>query len=183
VPLPVTVSTRKSILLSDDDVHYQPDDLEFVFRSWQKFGKNRMTGALARCHVESKEGGWQYSGCTKDSVYSMILTNLSFVHISFMDYYSSDDALMRKVRAYVDDHFNCEDIAMNFLVSQLTCEGPMQVFGKDRYFNAEPKQGISMKPGHIEARTQCLNDFTEMFGFMPLINQDARLVRGPFLSN
>lgn len=142
-----------------------------------------MTGALARCHTKAKDGSWQYNGCTKDSVYSMILTNLSFVHISFMDYYSSNDALMNKVRAYVDEHFNCEDIAMNFLVSLLTCEGPIQVFGKDRYFNAEPKDGISMKPGHMNARTQCLNDFTKMFGLMPLINQDARLVRGPFLSN
>jgi hypothetical protein len=173
----------QAILLSDDDVHYEPDDLEFVFRSWRKYGRNRIAGALARCHNKGEQGSWEYGGCKQDDVYSMILTNLAFVHISFLDYYSSNDPVMKKVRAYVDEHFNCEDIAMNFLVSQLTCEGPMQVFGKKRYSNAEPQIGISMKPGHMEARTQCLNDLTKMFGHMPLINQESRLVRGPFLSN
>jgi hypothetical protein len=30
---------------------------------------------------------------------------------------------------YVDDKFNCEDIALNFVASMLTCEGPLLVRG------------------------------------------------------
>jgi hypothetical protein len=36
-----------------------------------------------------------------------------------MDYYSSNDALIAEVQAYVDEHFNYEDITMDFLVPLL----------------------------------------------------------------
>lgn len=173
----------QAILLSDDDVYYHPYDLEYVFQSWKKFGKNRLTGALARCSTKGKDGTWKYDGCTEDSEYSMILTNLAFVHISFLEHFSSEDPIMVKVRSYIDEKFNCEDIAMNFLVSALTCEGPMQVYGKDPYSNSEPMNGLSRKPTHMAARNKCLNDMKDLFGGMPLVGQSARLVRGPHLSN
>jgi hypothetical protein len=109
----------------------------------------------------------------------MIITNLAFADISFLDYYFSDELLMEEVRMYVDDKFNCEDIALNFVASILTCEGPLLVRGRDPYVSYDPMGGISRKPGHMQMRSQCLNDFTEMFGFMALIYEQARVNFGP----
>lgn len=180
--LPDPEYQTKAILLSDDDVYYHPSDLEFVFQSWRKFGQDRLTGALARCHRLSSKGTWEYHFCSKSPAagdsYSMILTNLSFVPISFLDFYSSDHPTMVKIRKYVDDHFNCEDIALNHMASMLTQSGPLLVKGHKNYVNYVPTKGISTKPGHLEARSQCLNDFAEMFACMPLVNETAHVERG-----
>ncbi|CAM1509748.1 Fc.00g000830.m01.CDS01 [Cosmosporella sp. VM-42] len=171
----------KAILLSDDDVYYHPKDLEFVFQSWRKFGQNRLTGALARCSSISPKGGWEYTFCSNneaEDVYSMILTNLAFAPISFLDFYSSDDPAMIQVRNYVDKHFNCEDIGLNYMASMITRSGPLLVQGHETYFNSVPSKGISTKPGHLKARSRCLNDFAEIFRCMPLVNETAHIQRG-----
>lgn len=171
----------KAILLSDDDVYYEPDDLEFVFQSWRKFAQYRLVGALPRCSDQDSKGRWSYGFCSKEEEkmhYSMILTNLCFSHIAFLDYYSSDAPESVKIREYIDEHFNCEDIALNYLVSSLTGWGPLEATGFEVYHNQSPKQGISTKPGHLEARSQCLNDFVDIFGCMPLVDETSHIVRG-----
>ncbi|KAH8798631.1 exostosin 2 [Xylogone sp. PMI_703] len=162
----------RGILLSDDDVYYKPLDLEFVFQTWRKFGRRRLTGALSRCStLDTKTGGYNYDFCEKQKQYSMILTNLAFIDIAFMDYYSGDmDPRMTTLRTYVDNAFNCEDIVMNFVTPALTCEGPLLVKGKDHYVNYEPSGGISRRLGHLEDWSKCVNDFIQIFDGMPLIN-------------
>ncbi|KAG6041143.1 hypothetical protein E4U41_005867 [Claviceps citrina] len=175
----------QAIFLSDDDIFYKPRDLEFVFQSWRKFGRRRMTGGFTRCAVELSDGRWKYTFCSTNEAnnyYNLILSGLAFAHISFLDCYSSDDALTTKLRAYVDEHFNCEDLAINYLVSMLTGEGPLLVKGRDPYVSFVPEKGISSKPGHMEVRDQCLNDFNELFGCMPLVNETAHIELGVILS-
>ncbi|GAO16976.1 hypothetical protein UVI_02044330 [Ustilaginoidea virens] len=175
----------QAIFLSDDDIHYKPKDLEFVFQAWRKFGRRRMTGGFTRCAVQEANGRWKYSFCSADQgqdYYNLILSGLAFAHISFMDYYSSQDEIPKRIRAYVDQHFNCEDIAMNYLVSLLTGEGPLLVKGKDAYVSFVPANGISTRPGHIEARSQCLNDYNELFKCMPLINETVHIEPGVIIS-
>uniref|UniRef100_A0A8H7NI93 Glycosyl transferase 64 domain-containing protein n=1 Tax=Bionectria ochroleuca TaxID=29856 RepID=A0A8H7NI93_BIOOC len=170
----------QAVLLSDDDVYYRAEDLEFVFQSWRKFGKDRMTGALARCATPDNNGQWEYTFCTGHSIdkYSIILSNLAFAHIGLLDYYFSDDPAMTAVRDLVDDKFNCEDIALNFAASLLTGSGPLLVQGRDQYVNLDPSTGISRNSGHMEARSQCLNDFAHAFQCMPLVDESARIERG-----
>ncbi|KGQ07664.1 Exostosin-2 [Beauveria bassiana D1-5] len=168
----------QAILLSDDDVHYHPSDVEFAFQAWRAFGRHRMTGALARCAEPIEDGKLRYSLCAEDQdAYAMVLTNLAFAHISFLDYYWSDEADMTRMREYVDRHMNCEDIAMNHVTSLLTGQGPLQVAGRKRYVNMEPASGISRKPGHIGARSQCLDDFADIFGCKALINETGHIQR------
>lgn len=171
----------QAILLSDDDVFYRPEDLEFVFQTWRKFGRTRLTGALARCASLTHNGEWDYNFCTRrehENVYSLILTNLAFTHISLLDYYFSDDVAVTKIRKYVDEKFNCEDIALNFVASALTQSGPLLVRGRNQYVNLDPAGGISRKPGHMEARSKCLNVFANAFDCMPLVNETARIEHG-----
>ncbi|KAI1044939.1 hypothetical protein LB505_013926 [Fusarium chuoi] len=170
----------QSILLTDDDVYYHPSDLEFVFQTWKKFGRYRLTGALARCYDIDANGQYTYNFCPGDKreEYSMILTNLCFSHISFMDYYWSDDSTMGKVREYVDQHFNCEDIALNYVQGLLTGQGPLLVKGWEEFVNLSPPGGISLRPGHLEARSKCLNDFTKIFKSMTLVHETGYVKRG-----
>ncbi|OTA05918.1 a-N-acetylhexosaminyltransferase [Trichoderma parareesei] len=171
----------QAILLSDDDVYYRPDDLEFVFQMWRKFGKDRMTGALARCATALPSGAWDYNFCSQKAhqdVYSMVLTNLAFTHIAFLDYYFSDDPAVTKIREYVDEAFNCEDIGLNFVMSMLTGSGPLLVRGSSQYINLDPSGGISRQTGHMQARSKCLNVFAEAFQCMPLVNETGRIEHG-----
>ncbi|KAL6402671.1 glycosyltransferase family 64 protein [Ilyonectria robusta] len=169
----------KAILLSDDDVYYRPSDMEYVFQMWRQFGQNRLTGALARCVSVDENGDWEYQFCSQnDEAYSLVLTNLAFTHISFLDYYFSDYPHIAKVRKYVDERFNCEDIALNFIASLHTRSGPLLVRGRDQYVNLNPAHGITRKRGHIEGRSKCLNVFAEAFNCMPLVDQMGHLERG-----
>ncbi|KAH8178535.1 glycosyl transferase family 64 domain-containing protein [Sarocladium implicatum] len=170
----------QGILLSDDDVYYRPHDLEFVFQSWRKFGQERMTGALSRCTKLNSDGTWVYDFCalTGEEPYSLVLTNLAFTHIGFLDYYFSDESVISKIRKSVDKKFNCEDIALNFVSSVLTGTGPLLVRGQDQYVNVNPSVGISQQNGHLEERSGCINDFAEAYGCMPLMDEEARIERG-----
>jgi hypothetical protein len=171
----------QAVLLSDDDVYYRPKDLEFVFQSWRKFGQNRLTGALARCSSVDKHGNFNYNFCSNrrsQDVYQMVLTNLCFSHLSYLDYYSSNETTMKAIREYVDDGFNCEDIALNYVQSLLTGHGPLLVNGRNKYVNLDPSKGISNKRGHMNARSKCLNDFAAMFECMPLVDETAHIQKG-----
>ncbi|KOS21710.1 Exostosin-2 [Escovopsis weberi] len=172
----------QAILLSDADVYYKPGDLEFVFQTWRSFGQQRLTGALARCASPNDDGRWEYSTCSNDKdqgVYSMVVTNLCFSQLSFLDFYSSDDPVMAKVRKYVDDHKGCESIAMNYLASYLTGHGPLLVRGRDKFVDMSAQEAAAdAKPSSVEMRSRCLNDLSAIFGCMPLINETGHIQRG-----
>ncbi|KAF4972588.1 hypothetical protein FSARC_861 [Fusarium sarcochroum] len=120
----------QGVFLSDDDWNYNITDLEFVFQQWRRAGMHRLTGAFARCWRTDEKGDPVYDYCRGGAdQYQLVLTGLAFSHMSYLEYYWSDDRLMTAIRDYIDDQMNCEDIALNFLASMLTCEGPLQVVG------------------------------------------------------
>lgn len=182
--LPDPTYSTQAVLLSDDDIYYEPEDLEFVFQSWRAYGKMRMTGSYARCAIKDWRGAWKYTFCSqklspkKKMPYNLVLSNLAFTHIAVLDYYSSSDPTMTKVREYVDDNLNCEDIAMNHVTSIVTGHGPLLVEGREKISNLNPPKGISTRAGHMTARTKCVNDFTQFFGCMPLVNESVRIAYG-----
>jgi hypothetical protein len=79
----------------------------------------------------------------------------------------------------VDENRNCEDIAMQFLASNLTGKPP--IFVRGRVTDLGVFKGISTKSwtrlGHMKSRGQCLNDFVDLYGgVMPLVK--GRVVAG-----
>jgi len=169
----------RAILLSDDDVYLQPSDLEFAFQMWREFGQNRITGVLARCcSLSSSTKAWDYNFCENGEFYNLVLTNLAFVDVAYLEYYSSQDADMVQIRDYTDKVFNCEDLALNFVVSRLTCSGPLLIRGHEAHVNYDPKSGLSRNPNHMDTRSKCLNEFSKILGVMPLVEQSGRAVRG-----
>ncbi|KAI3799991.1 hypothetical protein L1987_35297 [Smallanthus sonchifolius] len=67
---------------------------------------------------------------------------------------------------YVKRNRNCEDIAMSFMVANVTNGPPIWAKGKIYEIGST---GISSLGGHSNKRTECVNRFVSEFGRMPLL--------------
>ena len=65
---------------------------------------------------------------------------------------------------------NCEDIAMYFLVSDITRESPLKV-GVKRTFRGP---GLWEDSDHFQERRDCINFFSRVYGYMPLMYSQSR---------
>ena len=70
------------------------------------------------------------------------------------------------IRALVDKERNCEDLAMQFLVSSQSNLPP--IFVKGHLQDLGVLNGIStskniISAGHMDKRSQCLNDLVEIY--------------------
>ena len=64
---------------------------------------------------------------------------------------------------------SCEDIAMNFLISHIAREPQIKVgLGHGIPYYDCPAR-LSKRPQHYEERTECLNYFSQVFGYNPLL--------------
>ncbi|XP_014213291.1 exostosin-2-like [Copidosoma floridanum] len=84
--------------------------------------------------------------------------------------------LPKHIRKWVDEHMNCEDIAMNFLISNTTRKAPIKVTAKKKFRCPEcvNTEMLSADLTHMIERTQCINYFTEIFDEMPLKSVEFR---------
>lgn len=172
--IPLPSYQTQAILSSDDDIWFKSGDLEFAFQVWRGLGRYRITGALPRCHVRIPEDDNRliYTQCPEGAEwYSLVPTGLAFIHVSFLDVYSSSLKMPTEMRAHVDKKFNCEDLAMNYLVSMLTCTGPLHVMGQEPFYINTQSGGLSKNPDHMDERAGCMEYFEQVMGFFPLVEQ------------
>eukprot|EP00956_Cyclotella_meneghiniana_P032294 scaffold88007_cov69-Cyclotella_meneghiniana.AAC.2 len=158
------------ILSLDDDVLRPCDALDAAFIRWTRHPE-RMLGFDVRTHVvdESEEGTiWKYgymSTTEKSNYYSLTLPRASFLHRDYLDLYTM--ALPRPMYAYIGQHFECEDIAMSFLVSSLTQGKPPLIadyWAVKSMVKLYSQSRISGGKDHKQARDKCVNNFAEMLG-------------------
>ncbi|XP_071137090.1 exostosin-like 3 [Mytilus edulis] len=124
--LPYDIIQTDAILSLDDDCIMKHDDILLAFRVW-KIERERIVGCPGRVHkwdaVRNEWNySWQYSDLWK---VSMVLTGAAFFHKYYAYVYSY--VMQSAIREFVDENLNCEDIAMNFLVSHITQKPPIQV--------------------------------------------------------
>lgn len=160
----------------DDDIIFPCHSVKFAFDVWRS-APDQMVGFVPRkvC-VESKEGKDYYSYCGWWSVwwtgtYSMVLSKASFFHKKYLRLYTNE--MPSSIKEFVTENRNCEDIAMSFLVANVTDAPPIWVKGKIYEIGST---GISTLGGHSEKRTQCLNRFAAEFGRMPLVPTSMKAV-------
>lgn len=160
----------------DDDIIFPCHSVKFAFDVWRS-APDQMVGFVPRkvC-VESKEGKDYYSYCGWWSVwwtgtYSMVLSKASFFHKKYLRLYTNE--MPTSIKEFVTENRNCEDIAMSFLVANVTDAPPIWVKGKIYEIGST---GISTLGGHSEKRTQCLNRFAAEFGRMPLVPTSMKAV-------
>jgi glucuronyl/N-acetylglucosaminyl transferase EXT1 len=160
----------------DEDTLLIQDEIEFAFSVWLKH-PDRIIGFPARNHYwDTEKSRWGYtSKWTND--YSMILTAAAFIHRFYCHLYMT--YLQTAIRNLVDQTSNCDDIAMNFLVSHVTKKSPIKVTQKKQYWEMNSQDSSQrmarwMNPAHFSQRQTCISMFTNVFGYMPLIRSQFR---------
>jgi glucuronyl/N-acetylglucosaminyl transferase EXT2 len=164
--------TTEAVLNLDDDMYMvTADELEFGFQVWREF-PDRLVGFPGRVHVWDDEAKiWKYESEWMNEV-SMVLTGAAFHHKFYSHAYTY--MLPAAIRNWVDDHMNCEDIAMNFLISNYTHQGPIKVTPRKHFKCPNCNTSIWNNTDHFQRRNDCLNYFVEVFGYMPLKAVDFR---------
>ena len=102
----------------------------------------------------------------------MILTNAAFFHKYYMFAYTQ--WMPSAIRDKVDELMNCDDLAMNFLISHIAREPPVKISLTDGTPCKICKQGISMQSNHYSTRSGCLNFFEQVYGYNPLLYTQYR---------
>jgi hypothetical protein len=163
--LPVKGMTTDAVFAVDDDIRVPCSDLQLAFEVWGN-SQHTIVGFYPRLHLKSSSQpaqyeyhSWWYVWWTGQ--YSMILTKAALLHRNYLTLYSND--LPKSVLKYVDDHMNCEDLAMQFLISNVSGLPPIYV--RSDVYDVGVLGGISTRSGHMGARSDCLNDMIKLFGY------------------
>lgn len=111
---PYPDNETEAILTTDDDiVMVTTGELEFGYAVWREF-PDRIVGFPSRTHVwDNATGHWRYESEWTNHI-SLVLTGAAFHHKYWNYLYTT--GMPGNIKEWVDEHMNCEDIAMNFLV-------------------------------------------------------------------
>ncbi|XP_050306547.1 exostosin-3 [Anthonomus grandis grandis] len=170
--LPLDNLETEAILSVDDDAHLRHDEILFGFRVWREH-RDRIVGFPGRFHAWdlNTKNGWLYNSNYSCEL-SMVLTGAAFLHRHYLHLYWK--WLPQAIRDKVDEYMNCEDIAMNFLVSHITQKPPVKVTSRWTFRCPGCPQSLSEDDTHFQERHKCINFFTQVFGYTPLLNTQYR---------
>ena len=132
----------RAVLTVDDDRLPSASAVQCLLAAW-RLDKQRIVGIDAR-RVKP------YSAPPDPGPYNIVLTGTTIIDAQFPRKYMEQVEVLK----YVDDKFNCEDIAMNAVVQRYWRKPPLRVMGA--HIREMSKSGsISRRPGHYEVRHQC----------------------------
>lgn len=167
------IETEAVLAIDDDILMLTADELEFGFEVWREF-PDRIVGFPSRVHLwDNSTSQWKYESEWTNDI-SMVLTGAAFYHKHYS--YEYFERLPKAIRRWVDDRMNCEDIAMNFLVANLTGKAPIKVAPRKKFKCPECARldNLSNDLQHLAARSECVNEFARAFGTMPLQTVEFR---------
>ncbi|KAF5286151.1 hypothetical protein FQR65_LT12909 [Abscondita terminalis] len=164
------IETEAILTIDDDIVMLTADELEFGYEVWREF-PDRIVGFPSRTHIwDNTTLSWKYESEWTNEI-SMVLTGAAFHHKYWSYLYTT--TMPAEVRDWVDEHMNCEDIAMNFLVANVTNKPPIKVTPRKK-FRSVNNDMLSADMGHMIERSKCVDRFTKAFGRMPLKSVEFR---------
>ncbi|CAK1555269.1 unnamed protein product [Leptosia nina] len=167
------IETECQLTIDDDIIMLTPDELEFGFDVWREF-PDRIVGFPSRLHVwDNVTSSWKYHSEWTNQI-SMVLTGAAFHHKIWSWYYTYK--MPAEIRRWVDDNFNCEDIAMNFLVANVTRKAPIKVTPRKKFKCPEctNTEMLSADAKHMSQRSACIDKFTKIYGHMALKSVEFR---------
>lgn len=187
--LPLANLQSKSIFMVDDDIRVDCFSLYQGFTAW-KDNPDAMVGYYPRLAVpgrgQSKESH-EYVYYSWPTVFwrrqmNFILSKASFLHARYMELYSSA-AHPQAIKDYVDQYFNCEDVAMSLLVANYTRsetgKAAVPIYVEGSVSDRGLFGGISTGGGHMNRRSQCVTDLTHIYeqhGWKPPLEQPTNLL-------
>ncbi|XP_028675964.1 exostosin-like 3 [Erpetoichthys calabaricus] len=170
--LPWDAIETEAILSIDDDAHLRHDEIMFGFRVWRE-ARDRIVGFPGRYHAwDASHQSWLYNSNYSCEL-SMVLTGAAFFHKYYAYLYSY--VMPQAIRDMVDEYINCEDIAMNFLVSHITRKPPIKVTSRWTFRCPGCPQALSHDDSHFHERHKCINFFVKVYGYMPLLYTQFRV--------
>ncbi|CAM4854056.1 unnamed protein product [Rotaria socialis] len=125
------------ILSLDNDSFLRQDEVEYGFRVWKE-NPSHHVGFISRSH---KSNTSEYDASSSSCSYSMILTGAAFLHRWYLDFYPN--IMSEQIRQYVQLNMNCEDIAMNFLISYLTKQSPIKIGHRETFYCYNCQESLS----------------------------------------
>ena len=174
------IETEAVLAIDDDILMLTIDEIEFAYSTWQHYS-DRLVGFPGRYHMldsiipgSTKDYTFKYQSEWNNDI-SMVLTGAAFHHKIYSHWYTY--MLPSEIQNYVDEKMNCEDIAMNFLVSNLTRKAPVKVTPRKRFKCSQCGRNESLwsETSHFVKRSECLRYFTKQFNYMPLKAVEFRL--------
>lgn len=99
--------------------------------------------------------------------YNVVLTGSgTFFNSRWLHIYSN--VLPRSIRDYVDEHFNCEDIAFNMMMSNATGLPPVLAVGSTHTTKSVREQksahaGLRTRSGHSSGRSECIKHLVKVY--------------------
>ena len=166
------IKTEAVMAIDDDIIMLTADEIEFGYQVWREF-PDRIVGLPSRLHVWMDDGKLKYESEWKNDV-SIVLTGAAFYHNYFNHLYTYK--MPGNIRDWVDEHMNCEDIAMNFVVSNHTGKAPIKVTPRKKFKCSECATGgsLSLDQNHMVERSTCMNYFMDLYGMLPLKSVNFR---------
>uniref|UniRef100_A0AC35U0I7 Glyco_transf_64 domain-containing protein n=1 Tax=Rhabditophanes sp. KR3021 TaxID=114890 RepID=A0AC35U0I7_9BILA len=154
----------EAVFSMDDDIDIKQHEIMLAFRVWRE-QRMKIIGFPARYHARFKDQIFYNSNHTCQL--SMILTGASFLHKSYLHAYTY--LMPQIIRDTVDENMNCEDLAMNFLVSHLIRQPPVKTTSKWTLKCQKCTETLSGDESHFVKRHQCIRFFTKVYGYNPLL--------------
>lgn len=167
------IETEAILTIDDDIVMLTADELDFGYEVWREF-PDRIVGFPSRTHVwDNTTNRWKYESEWTNQI-SMVLTGAAFHHKYWSHMYTN--AMPGNIKDWVDDHMNCEDIAMNFLVANITNKPPIKVAPRKKFKCPEctNNEMLSADLNHMMERSECIDRFSKVYGTMPLKTVEFR---------
>ncbi|GAB0095884.1 Exostosin-2 [Sergentomyia squamirostris] len=161
------IETEAILTIDDDILMLTIDELQFGYEVWREF-PDRIVGFPSRTHVwDNTTERWKYESEWTNEI-SMVLTGAAFHHKYWSYMYTN--AMPGEIKEWVDEHMNCEDIAMNFLVANITRKPPIKVTPRKKFKCPEctNTEMLSADINHMLERSACIDRFANIYGTMPL---------------
>ena len=162
-----------AIFAVDDDMRVQCKELAVALEVWHA-SPNSLVGFMPRVHIRDSSGVLRYRcwwSTWWHGVYSTVLTKAAILHHRFLEQYTY--TMPKEIRSLIDHERNCEDIAMQFLMSNATHLPPIYVKGHVRdlgVFGGISTSHNVAKAKHMDSRSNCLNQLVDYYhGKNPLI--------------
>lgn len=161
-----------AVLICDDDIFVAVEDIQFVFESFKE-NNDRIVGVFGRDFAEQKDESLVYANDQRS--YSIMLTKFLFVHRKYLQVFPQ--VVPQKTMQYINEISNCEDIALNMVVSKLSGLSPVNVnvtaidYGDSRAYSKNDAKleavrvsALSIRSSHKGQRSECLSNFKADFG-------------------
>ncbi|GMT11457.1 hypothetical protein PFISCL1PPCAC_2754, partial [Pristionchus fissidentatus] len=152
------------VLSLDDDIAITKSQLLLGFKIWQS-ERDRIVSFVPRRRDIDANGKASYS-IEKGSHYEFGLTGYALLHRNYLyEYFLSMPAAFR---SFVDGRQNCEDIAMNYLVANLSRRPIISVTFDGTLNMVRNLTGLSSRSNHLVVRSDCVAFFEAAYGYNPL---------------